>query len=209
MRAIFLDRDGVICENRPDHVKSWREFRFIPGARTSLAALSHLDLPIIVVTNQAVINRGLTSASVVEEIHQRMVAEVAAYGGRIDRVIYCPHRPEEACQCRKPEPGMFQQVAEEMNIDLDDSYMVGDAMTDLMAAERIGCQSFLVLTGRGFQQLVPALHTVNGEFTITRNLMGATTHILKAELNVAHHEEKVKQLGSIRQFWKQRPIISG
>ena len=208
MRAIFLDRDGVICENRTDHVKSWQEFRFIPGARTSLAALSRLDLPIIVVTNQAVINRGLTSASAVDEIHRNMVAEVAAYGGRIDRVIYCPHRPEEGCRCRKPEPGMLEQVAQEMNIDLSRSYMVGDAITDLMAAERAGCQSFLVLSGRGFQQLVPALHTVNKEFTITRNLMGATTHILKAELKLACQEEKIKQLGSIQRFWKQRPIIS-
>ena len=209
MRAIFLDRDGVICENRTNHVKSWQELRFIPGARTSLAALSRLDLPIIVVTNQAVINRGLASASAVDEIHRNMMAEVVAYGGRIDRVVYCPHRPEEACKCRKPEPGMLQQVAQEMDIDLSQSYMVGDAITDLMAAERVGCQSFLVLSGRGFQQLVPALHTVNREFTITRNLMGATTHILKAELKLAYQEEKIKHLGSIQQFLKQRPIISG
>lgn len=197
MRAIFLDRDGVICENRSDHVKSWQEFRFIPGVRTSLAALSRLDLPIIVVTNQAVINRGLVSASVVDEIHRCMVAEVAAYGGRIDRIIYCPHQPEEACKCRKPEPGMLRQVAQEMNIDLSRSYMVGDAITDLLAAERAGCQSFLVLTGRGFQQLVPALHTVNREFTITRNLMGATTHILKAELNITRPQEEPNLIPSL------------
>lgn len=197
MRAIFLDRDGVICENRSDHVKGWQEFRFIPGARTSLAALSRLDLPIIVVSNQALINRGLASASVVDEIHRRMVAEIAAYGGRIDRIIYCPHRPEEACKCRKPEPGMLQQVAQEMNIDLSRSYMVGDAITDLVAAQRVGCQSFLVLTGRGFQQLVPALHTVNGEFTITRNLMGATTHILKAELNITQPQEEQNLIPSL------------
>lgn len=104
---------------------------------------------------------------------------------------------------------MLEQVAQEMNIDLSQSYMVGDAITDLMAAERVGCQSFLVLSGRGFQQLVPALHTVNKEFTITRNLIGATTHILKAELKLAYQEEKIKHLGSIQQFWKQRPIISG
>lgn len=197
MRAIFLDRDGVICENRNNHVKKWQEFRFIPGVRTSLAALSRLELPIVVVTNQAVINRGLASASVVDEIHRRMVTEVAAYGGRIDRVIYCPHRPEEACKCRKPEPGMFQQAAEEMNIDLSRSYMIGDAITDLMAAERAGCQSFLVLTGRGFQQLVPALHTVKEEFTITRNLMGATTHILKAELNITRPQEERNLIPSL------------
>jgi len=197
MRAIFLDRDGVICENRTDHVKNWQEFRFLPGAKTSLAALSRLDLPIIVVTNQAVINRGLTSPSVVDDIHQRMIAEVVAYGGRIDRVIYCPHRPEENCKCRKPEPGMLQQVAQQMNINLTHSYMVGDALTDLMAAQRVGCQPFLVLTGRGFQQLVPALHTVNGKFTITRNLMGATTHILKAELNITHQEKEQNLIPSL------------
>ena len=93
MRAIFLDRDGVICENRSDYVKSWREFEFLPGVKDSIAALSRLGLPIVVVTNQAAIGRGLVSAEAVEAIHERMVAEIAAYGGRIDRVIYCPHRP--------------------------------------------------------------------------------------------------------------------
>ena len=183
MRAIFLDRDGVICENRSDHVKSWQEFEFLPGAKKSLAALSRLNLPVIVVTNQAVINRGLATASVIEDIHRRMVAEITAAGGRIDRVIYCPHQPEDNCECRKPKPGMLLQAAQEMNIDLTGSYFVGDAATDLIAARQVGCQAFLVLTGRGFQQLAPALQSVGGQFTITRNLMGAATHILASELN--------------------------
>jgi D-glycero-D-manno-heptose 1,7-bisphosphate phosphatase len=186
MRAIFLDRDGVICENRPDHVKSWEEFRFLPGAKNGLATLSKLGLPIVVVTNQAVINRGLASASVVDDMHQRMIAEVAAYGGRIDRVIYCPHRPEEQCACRKPEPGMLRQCAEEMKIDLTHSYLVGDAITDLMAGQRVGCKTFLVLTGRGIQQLMPALRSMGGGFTVTRNLMDAATQIFKAEVSVTH-----------------------
>ena len=113
MRAIFLDRDGVICENRSDHVKSWDEFRFLPGAKHSLADLSRLDLPIIVVTNQAIVGRKMVPASVVDDIHRRMVAEVEAYGGRIDRVVYCPHRPEDRCSCRKPKAGMLLQVAGE------------------------------------------------------------------------------------------------
>ncbi len=184
MRAIFLDRDGVICENRSDHVKSWGEFRFLPGAKNSLAALSRLGLPIIVITNQAIIGRGMVPASVVDDIHWRMVAEVEAHGGRIDRVMYCPHRPEDRCGCRKPEPGMLLQVADEMGIDLAQSYLVGDAATDLVAGRRVGCQTFLVLTGRGLQQLLPTFRSVD-QFTITRNLMGATTHILKAELHVA------------------------
>ncbi len=184
MRAIFLDRDGVICQNRPDHVKHWDEFRFLPGAKNSLAALSRLGLPIIVVTNQAIIGRGIVPASVVEDIHERMIAEVAAYGGRIDRVIYCPHRPEDKCACRKPEVGMLLQLAREMNIDLSHSYMVGDAATDLVAGQRVGCRSFLVLTGRGMQQLLPALHLGQGCFTLVRNLMGATAQILKSELDI-------------------------
>lgn len=183
MRAIFLDRDGVICANRADHVKNWQEFEFLPGAKKSLAALSQLNLPIIVVTNQAIVNRGLATTGVVEDIHRRMVAEITAAGGRIDRVIYCPHRPEDGCECRKPKPGMLLQAAQEMNLNLAGSYFVGDAASDLVAARQVDCQAFLVLTGRGFQQLIPALQSVGREFTLTRNLMSAANHILTSELN--------------------------
>jgi D-glycero-D-manno-heptose 1,7-bisphosphate phosphatase len=183
MRAIFLDRDGVICENRPDHVKSWNEFIFLPGAQKSLAALSRLDLPIIVITNQAIVGRGMVPASVVDDIHRRMVSGVEANGGRIDRVVYCPHRPEDGCACRKPEPGMLLRMADEMGIDLSHSYLVGDAATDLMAGRQVGCQLFLVLTGRGRQQLKSSRCSVD-DFTVTRNLVEATDRILKAEIRV-------------------------
>jgi D-glycero-D-manno-heptose 1,7-bisphosphate phosphatase len=184
MRAIFLDRDGVICKNRHDYVKNWAEFEFLPGVQVSLAALSHLGLPIIVVTNQSIIGRRIVPARVVDDIHQRMMAEVAAYGGRIDRVIYCPHRPEDKCRCRKPEPGMLLQVAEEMDINLAQSYLVGDAATDLVAGNSVGCRTFLVLTGRGFQQLLPTLGSMGSNFTIVRNLMEATSQILRDELSI-------------------------
>ncbi len=209
MRAIFLDRDGVICENRSDHVKKWQEFRFLPGAKASLVALSKLDLPIIVVTNQAAVNRGLLSANTLEDIHQQMVAEVAACGGRIDRVIFCPHRPDQSCECRKPKPGMLLQAAEEMKIDLTSSYMVGDAATDLIAGQQVGCRTFLVLTGRGIEQLLPALRSANNHFTVARNLMGVTTQIFKSQLGVIdeadwqkpvytqHHHESLPVAGSI------------
>lgn len=190
MRAIFLDRDGVICENRSDHVKSWSEFRFLPDAKDSLAALSRLGLPIVVVTNQAVIGRGMASAEAVEEIHQQMMAQVTAYGGHIERVLYCPHRPDEACGCRKPQPGLLLQAAAEMGLNLTQSYMVGDAATDLLAAQQVGCRSFLVLTGRGMQQLVPALCSVKHQFRICRNLMGATDQILKTELHITDEAEE-------------------
>jgi D-glycero-D-manno-heptose 1,7-bisphosphate phosphatase len=198
----------VICENRSDHVKSWDEFRFLPGAKNSLAALSRLGLPIVVITNQAIVGRGMVSSKVVDEIHQRMVAEVEAHGGRIDQVVYCPHRPDDRCACRKPEPGMLLQVADQMGIDLSQSYLVGDAATDLMAGQRVGCQLFLALTGRGWQQLLPALYSVNG-FTVTRNLMEATTHILESELchpnamdmwSVPHFEQHHQSLSAMGSF---------
>lgn len=181
MHAIFLDRDGVICENRTDHVKNWQEFQFLPGAKSSLAALSKLGLPIVIVTNQAVINRGLASAKAIERIHERMVAEVEVGGGRIDRILYCPHRPEESCPCRKPEPGMLLQAAQEMSLDLTRSYMIGDAVTDLLAGQQVGCQTFLVLTGRGSQQLKPALQSMRHQFMVTRNLLEAAYQIIKTE----------------------------
>jgi len=185
MRAIFLDRDGVICENRSDHVKSWDEFQFLPQVKDSLVALNQLELPIVVITNQAVINRGLVTVDVVEEIHRRMVAELSASGARIDRVFYCPHRPDEKCKCRKPEPGMLLQAAREMDIDLASSYLVGDAATDLIAGDRVGCQTFLVLTGRGNDQLWPSFQSMSNRFVITRNLNDAATQIIKAERQMA------------------------
>lgn len=185
MRAVFLDRDGVICKNRPDHVKSWEEFEFLPGAIDSLVTLAGLELPIIVITNQSVINRGMATASSIEEIHQRMVVEITAHGGRIDDVLYCPHRPDEQCSCRKPEPGLLLTAARRWNVDLTQSYLVGDAATDIVAGQQVGCRTFIVLTGRGSQQLVPAFRLAQQPFTICRNLAGATDQILKVEARLS------------------------
>lgn len=181
-RAIFLDRDGVICQNRTDHVKNWSEFDFLPGAKNSLAALSRVGLPIIVVTNQAAVGRGLLTTETLDDIHQHMVAEVTAYGGRIDRIFYCPHLPQEGCHCRKPQPGMLLQAAQEMDLDLAGSYMLGDAASDIQAGQQVGCHTILVLTGRGQEQLIPALHSSGGHFlTISRNLEEAVAYIMGSE----------------------------
>lgn len=190
MRAIFLDRDGVICQNRADHVKSWNEFEFLPGVKKSLAALSQLGLPIIVVTNQAAIGRGLLTTEILEDIHQHMMAEIKAHGGRIDRIFYCPHRPEDGCECRKPKPGMLLQAAQEMGLDLTGSYLVGDVVSDIQAGQQVGCHTILVLTGRGKEQLILTLHASGGHFlTISRNLEEAADYILTAELVVTDKAE--------------------
>lgn len=151
--AIFLDRDGVINENRTDHVKCWDEFAFIPGALESIQRLTQIGLPIFVVTNQAIVNRKVVTPEIIEGIHQRMIAEITRSGGRITKVYYCPHDTNEHCTCRKPAPGMLQQAAQEFGIDLTSSFMVGDAWTDVQAGLSVGARSILVMTGRGKQFL--------------------------------------------------------
>ena len=149
IRAIFLDRDGVIGENRADHVKSWEEFRFLPGALDALRWLRLAGFRTFVVTNQAIVNRGIASAQVVEEIHDRMSLCVAWHGGRIDDIRYCPHDYGEHCQCRKPRPGLLLRAASELGLDLSASTVVGDKPSDVLAARRVGASGVLVLTGYG------------------------------------------------------------
>jgi D-glycero-D-manno-heptose 1,7-bisphosphate phosphatase len=147
--AIFLDRDGVINRNRPDHVKTWSEFEFLPGTLEALQHLTHLGWPVVVISNQAVVGHGLVSRETVEDINTHMVAVVQSVGGRIDQVLYCPHRPEEGCDCRKPRPGLLLRAADRLGLDLSRSFFVGDAESDVRAAQAVGCRPVLVKTGRG------------------------------------------------------------
>jgi len=190
-RAVFVDRDGVICWNRDDYVKNWEEFVFLRGARKALSRLARLELPIIVVTNQSIINRGIVPVEVVEDIHTRMVRAVEAAGGRIDRVVYCPHRPDEGCACRKPKPGLLIAAAEEFGLDLSQSYLIGDAETDMQAGRAVGCRRYLVLTGRGRRQLIRCwLHGERG-FTVVPNLGTAVNAIVRRE--GAREEDSVER----------------
>ncbi|GAB4110349.1 MAG: D-glycero-beta-D-manno-heptose 1,7-bisphosphate 7-phosphatase [Roseiflexaceae bacterium] len=153
MRVVFLDRDGVINENRNDHVKSWDEFQFIPGSLEAIRLLRHAGYYVFVVTNQAIINRGLATRQTLDEIHQRMFVQVTSAGGRIHDLRYCPHDTHEQCTCRKPQPGMLCDLAEQWRIDLNNATLIGDAWTDIQAAQSVGCRTVLVKTGRGLEQL--------------------------------------------------------
>lgn len=179
--AIFLDRDGVINQNRVDHVKNWAEFEFVPGALESIRALTETGLPIFVVTNQAVINRGLLTHEALNEIHQRMVLEVKRAGGCITQVYYCPHDNHEACTCRKPEPGMLLQAAAEHNLDLCQCFMVGDAWTDVAASVAVNARGILVLSGRGRWNFVPSWNRFGLEFSAACDLEDAV-HMIKESL---------------------------
>ncbi|MCB9453185.1 MAG: D-glycero-beta-D-manno-heptose 1,7-bisphosphate 7-phosphatase [Anaerolineaceae bacterium] len=180
--AIFLDRDGVINQNRVDHVKSWDEFEFIPGVLESIAELTAIGLPIFIVTNQAAINRGMMSVDTLDSIHERMLAAINEVGGQVKKIFYCPHDSHEECSCRKPMPGMLQQAANEFGIDLTQSVIVGDAWTDIGAGVEVGTQGILVLTGRGRWNFVPCWNRFGLDFGAAYDLADATT-VIKRVLN--------------------------
>jgi D-glycero-D-manno-heptose 1,7-bisphosphate phosphatase len=173
-QAVFLDRDGVINENRDEYVKRWGEFVFLPGALQALERLAQSPFLIVVTTNQSAIGRGLVSQDQVDEIHQRMIENIRVAGGRIDAMYYCPHAPGENCNCRKPQPGLFLKAAKEWNIGLERSYCVGDKVSDLEAGLKVGCKGILVLTGEGRKQS-PDLLT---EYQIVGDLQEAVELIL-------------------------------
>ena len=177
MTVVFLDRDGVINENRPDHVKSWAEFRFLPGVREAIARLTRSRVRVFIMTNQAIINRQLVPVSVLEDMHYRMVREIEAEGGRIEDIAYCPHRPDECCACRKPQPGLIFNLAAKHQVDLRDAVVIGDGLTDLQAGEAARCRKILVLTGRGKDQL-QLIGDAEQKFTVAADLPAAVDLVL-------------------------------
>lgn len=151
--AIFLDRDGVIIENRDQYVLGWEDVAFIPEALEALRNICNSPFRIVLVTNQSAVGRGLITLETVLEINRRVVEHVQAAGGRIDGTWICPHSPEENCSCRKPKPGLLLQAASAMNLNLSHSFMVGDALSDLQAGWAAGVrEAILVRTGRGTHQ---------------------------------------------------------
>ena len=147
--AIFLDRDGVINQNRADYVKSWAEVLFLPGAFEALRRLAQTPYRLVIITNQSAIGRGIITLQTADEINRRLVGQIEAHGGRVDGVYLCPHHPQAGCACRKPQPGMLLRAASELKLDLPRSYLIGDARSDLKAARAAGVQGILVRTGRG------------------------------------------------------------
>jgi D-glycero-D-manno-heptose 1,7-bisphosphate phosphatase len=177
--AIFLDRDGVINENRADHVTCWAEFVLVPGVLAGLRALYALGLPLFVVTNQASVGRGLLTAEALEALHARMCALLADHGARITAVYACPHRPEDLCGCRKPRPGLFFRAAREHELDLGHSYYIGDALTDVAAGQAAGCTTVLVQTGRGRVQTLHQHAQGYSGYYVVRNLAHAARFIAR------------------------------
>jgi D-glycero-D-manno-heptose 1,7-bisphosphate phosphatase len=140
----LLDRDGIINRMRPDYVKRWEEVEIIPGSLDALARLSRGGCQLIVLTNQSAIGRGLVSRKTVDDIHDRMASLIAERGGKIRAFLVCPHTPADACDCRKPAPGLLLRARDELGVDLAHAVMVGDQRSDVEAARAAGCRAILL-----------------------------------------------------------------
>ncbi len=149
IKLVILDRDGTINEDRDDFVKSADEWVPLPGALEAIARLNHAGWHTVVATNQSGLGRGTFDMATLNAMHIKMNQMLAKQGGRIDAVFFCPHAPQDACNCRKPLPGLFQQIGERFGVSLSDVPAVGDTLRDLQAGAAVGCQPHLVRTGKG------------------------------------------------------------
>jgi len=153
--AIFLDRDGVLIENRSDYVRDWSQVKIIPEAIHALSLTQARNYKIVIVTNQSAIGRGLVRPEKANEINRQLVNLIQHHGGQVDGVYVCPHKPDDDCFCRKPKPGLLLQAANELSLDLQRSCMIGDAWSDVQAGQRAGVLHKIILrTGRGSEQLL-------------------------------------------------------
>lgn len=149
-RLVILDRDGVINRDRRDYVKTPDEWIPLPGAVEAIVKLSLSGFTIAVATNQSGIGRGFYSLDTLSDMHDKMIQLVEQEGGAISDIRYCPHRPDEQCNCRKPLPAMLQQIMQHFEVeDPSQVWMVGDSLRDLQAGEAAGTKLALVLTGNG------------------------------------------------------------
>ena len=151
MKLIILDRDGVINYDSAEFIKKPAEWKPIPDSLEAIARLNQDGYRVVVATNQSGVGRGLLDMAALNAIHDKMHKAVAHVGGRIDAVFYCPHAQEANCNCRKPRPGLLEDIAHRFNTELAGVPCIGDSLRDLQAAEAVGALPILVRTGKGAQ----------------------------------------------------------
>lgn len=153
MKLIILDRDGVINEDSDDYIKSPEEFIPIAGSLEAIARLNHAGYTVLIVTNQSGIARGYYNIETLNQMHEKLKRLLNAYGGRIDGIFFCPHSPDDHCDCRKPRIGLFEDIARRLDTDLYAVPCVGDSLRDIQAAQSVGAAPILVRTGKGERTL--------------------------------------------------------
>jgi D-glycero-D-manno-heptose 1,7-bisphosphate phosphatase len=177
MKLAILDRDGVINYDSEQYIKSPSEWRPIPGSIEAIARLNQHGYRIAVATNQSGIGRGLFDMATLNAINDKMMEMVFRQGGRIDALFFCPHTAAEECSCRKPRTGMLEEIAARFHTELKGVPAIGDSLKDLQAAEAVGAQPILVLTGKG-----PKTKTDGGlpkKTQVFENLAAASRHLVE------------------------------
>lgn len=149
MKLVILDRDGTINEDSDEFIKSPEEWVPLPGALEAIARLNHAGWHVAIASNQSGLGRGLFDLAALNAMHAKMNKLLAGHGGRIDAIFFCPHTPDDQCSCRKPLPGLFEQIGERFGVELKGVPVVGDTLRDIQAGYAVGCEPHLVLTGKG------------------------------------------------------------
>ena len=149
MPLLILDRDGVINQDSDDYIRSLADWAPIPGSIEAIARLSQAGYQIAIATNQSGLSRGYFTLDTLEAIHDHLRALVEQQGGSIAGIFYCPHLPDEGCECRKPGTGLLRAIEAELEAPVSGCYFIGDSLKDLQAGQAMQCQPILVLTGKG------------------------------------------------------------
>jgi histidinol-phosphate phosphatase family protein len=157
-RVVFLDRDGVINKKlEGDYVKFYDEFTFLPGVIETIRKIKQKGLMVIIITNQSGIGRGIMSEDDLTKVHEQMLDDLEKEGVTIDAIYHCPHSPDNGCDCRKPKDGLFKQALMDFNIDLKNSWMIGDEQKDVEAGEKAGCKTYLLSKGELLSETIELL----------------------------------------------------
>lgn len=180
MKLIILDRDGVINEDSDEYIKTPDEFIPIPGSLEAITRLNHAGYMVLVATNQSGIARGYFSMDTLNQIHDKLKRLLNAYGGHVDGIFFCPHGPEDNCHCRKPNPGLYEEISQRLDIDLDAVPAVGDSLRDLQAARSVGALPVLVRTGKGERTLAKGEGLQ--DIPVFADLASYVDHLLEGQL---------------------------
>ena len=183
--AIFLDRDGVLIENRANYVRDWSDVKIFPDAIQALSNQKLENYKIVIVTNQSGVGRGIIPIETAEKINMRLVDLIRDKSGKLDGAYICPHSPDMKCDCRKPKPGLLLKAADELSLDLKRSWMIGDAWSDVQAGQAAGVRgTVIVKTGRGEEQLsMPHPSRIKNHF-ICDNLTHALNVVLDQDIGI-------------------------
>ncbi len=184
LKLIIMGRDGILNQFREDHIKAPEEWVAVPGALEAVSRLNHAGWHVVVATNQSGIGRGMIDMAAINAVHVHMMSQLQALGGRIDAVFFCPHAPEETCDCRKPQPGMLLDIGRRYGVDLAQVPMVGDTLRDLQAAQAAGCEPHLVRAGRAAamdaEQVASLVEQVPGTI-VHRDMQELATYLLERD----------------------------